>query len=178
MDALALNQFALWTLLLLNLLLTLSLARRVRHEFPPDLFLKPGEKAPDFSAPSLSGEIFERSRFEGKKYTLIFTSPDCITCDGIIDGLRDLRAVSREQDIELILVSDRGHDATLPHVSDIGKNGVPVLIAPRTENPLFKDYRVPGVPSYVYVGETGAVIQAATVVHPGEIRAAIIKSDT
>jgi len=46
----------LWMLLMLNLLLTLGLARRVRGVLPTKALLQVGENAPEFSAQTLEGE--------------------------------------------------------------------------------------------------------------------------
>lgn len=78
---LIISSILLWVVVLLNLLLTLGLARRIRNAaFPVMESLKIGQKAPDFSALTLQGKTVTLADYAGHAAAFVFVSPDCKPC--------------------------------------------------------------------------------------------------
>jgi len=147
---LVLSSILLWLMVLLNLLLTLGLARRVRAAFPTMEFLKVGQKAPDFTAQTLQGETVTLATYARRSVAFVFVSPDCKPCREELPRLEGLRPKAEQFGVELILVSDAAEDKTLPFVAGI-VDGLPVLVAPRERTSFFHDYKAIATPSYCLV---------------------------
>ncbi len=69
---LVVSSILLWIVALLNILLTLGLARRIRSAFPRLESLKAGQKAPGFSAQTLQGQTITLTDYEGRATAFIF----------------------------------------------------------------------------------------------------------
>lgn len=153
---LVISSISLWVVVLLNVLLTLGLARRVRSAFPVMDTLKIGQKAPNFSAPTLQGKTVTLADYAGRTAAFVFVSPHCKPCREELPHLRELSPRAREYGAELVLVSDEGEETTRPFVEGT-VDGLTVLVAPRDRNPLFTDYKVPGTPSFYLLNAQGKV---------------------
>jgi AhpC/TSA family len=109
---------ATWLVLLLNLMLTLRLARYVRsrqradrldalRESLPELEL--GAPAPEFSGQDLTGKPVRLGDYSGRETAFVFISPHCRTCAGEVPDLARLAPLARAgSSAELVLVSDSG----------------------------------------------------------------------
>lgn len=146
----------LWVVVLLNLLLTLGLARRIRTAFPMMESLKIGQKAPAFSIQTLQGKTITLADYADRATAFVFVSPHCQPCREELPHLRDLAPKARGFGAELVLVSDEGEETTRPFVEGT-VDGLTVLIAPRDRNPLFTDYKVLGTPSFYLLDAHGKV---------------------
>lgn len=153
---LLLSSISLWVVVLLNLILTLGLARRVHTAFPMMDSLKIGQKAPNFSAPTLQGKTVTLADYAGRTAAFVFVSPHCKPCREELPHLRDLAPKAKDFGVELVLVSDEGEETTRPFVEGT-VDGLTVLVAPRDRNPLFRDYKVPGTPSFYLLDAQGKV---------------------
>jgi methylamine dehydrogenase accessory protein MauD len=160
------SSLLLWIVVLLNLVLTLALIRRVNatSNRAPDLEVGPpvGEKAPDFKAHTLTGETVMLATYAGHPTTFIFFAPGCGPCRELLPSLKTLAPQTREAGAELVLVSEGTREATYA----LGKEmelDLPVLVAPRKENAFFDDYRITMTPSYCSLDEHGMVLSAG---HP------------
>jgi len=153
---LVISSIFLWFAVLLNILLTLGLARRVRVASPLMESLKVGQKAPDFSAQNIQGKTVTLAEYAGKSTAFVFVSPHCNPCREELSHLRELSPKAREFGTELVLVSDEGEETTRPFV-DGTVDGLTVLVAPRDRNTLFRDYKVPGTPSFYLLDVQGKV---------------------
>lgn len=154
---LIISLISLWVVVLLNLLLTLGLARRIRNTaFPLMESLKIGQKAPNFSALTLQGSTITLADYAGHAAAFVFVSPHCAPCREELPHLRDLAPKAGGYGAELVLVSDEGEETTRPFVEGT-VDGLTVLVAPRDRNPLFRDYKVPGTPSFYLLDEHGKV---------------------
>jgi peroxiredoxin len=154
---LIISSTSLWVVVLLNLLLTLGSARRIRNAaFPVMESLKVGQKAPDFRAPTLQGQTMTLADYAGHPTAFVFISPHCTPCREELPRLRDLAPKVRGFGAELVLVSDEGEETTRPFVEGT-VDGLTVLVAPRDRNPLFTDYKVPGPPSFYLIDASGKV---------------------
>lgn len=156
---LIISSILLWVVVLLNVLLTLGLARRIRSAFPRMESLKVGQKAPDFSAQTLQGKPITLNEYKGRAAAFIFVSPDCKPCREELPKLRNLMPSFKQSGIELVLVSDGDEEKTRSLV-DGSADGLSVLVAPREHNPLFSDYKAMGTPSFCLIDANGKV-QAA-----------------
>jgi len=156
---LIISSILLWVAVLLNLLLTLGLARRIRSAFPRMESLKAGQKAPGFSAQTLQGKVVTLNDYEGKATAFIFVSPDCKPCREELPGIQRVWLDARQFGTELVLVSDADEEKTRPLIDGLA-DGLPVLVAPREHNPFFTDYKAMGTPSYCLIDAQGRV-QAA-----------------
>ncbi|HEY4691675.1 MAG TPA: peroxiredoxin family protein [Anaerolineae bacterium] len=153
---LVLSSILLWVMVLLNLLLTLGLARRMRVTFPRMGSLKVGQRAPDFTAQTLKGETVTLATYAGRAVAFVFVSPDCKPCREELPRLAGLRPKAEQFGVELLLVSDADEDKTLSFVEGT-VDGLPVLVAPRERNPFFSDYKAMGTPSYCLIDAHGKV---------------------
>lgn len=153
---LVVSSFLLWVLVLLNLLLTLGLARRMRAAFPKIEFLKVGQAAPDFTAQTLEGETVTLSTYAQRAIAFVFISPDCKPCLDELPRLEGLRPKARQFGAELVLVSDANAAKTQSFVEE-HRLDLPILIAPRENNPFFVDYKAMGIPFYCLVDAQGKV---------------------
>lgn len=111
---LIISSILLWVMVLLNMLLTLGLARRIRNAaFPLMESLKIGQKAPDFSAPTLQGKTMTLADYAGHPTAFVFISPHCTPCREELPHLRDLAPKAKGFGAELVLVAMKGRK---PHV--------------------------------------------------------------
>jgi len=152
----ALSIILLWILVLLNLLLTLGLVRRMNTVFPRRDLLKAGQPAPDFKAETLKGEAVTLATYAGRSVAFVFVSHDCQPCRTELPGLEALRPTAEQNAIALILVSDADAETTQKFMDEIHVS-LPVLVAPRGSNTFFSSYKVRGTPSYCLIGPDGKV---------------------
>src|SRR5690348_1026265 len=104
---LVVSSAVLWLVVLLNLLLTLALVRRVNASprTVPQERLKTGEPAPDFTAHTLDGELVSRSTYAELKVAFVFISTHCGPCREIMPQLVPLGPKAAQAGVELVLVS-------------------------------------------------------------------------
>ncbi|GIK55235.1 MAG: hypothetical protein BroJett015_08980 [Chloroflexota bacterium] len=63
----------LWLLVLLNIVMTIGLARRIKSRLPPPIeFLKAGQPAPPFTAWTLAGTQVTDQDYAGQSIAFIF----------------------------------------------------------------------------------------------------------
>lgn len=160
MDALTLTSSALlWVVSLLNILLTLGLARRISRRFPETGLLKPGQAVPDFRAWTLEGETVTRAAYVGKRTAFVFFSPRCSPCRDELPRLEGWRSQSEACGIGLVLVSDSDEVESRRFIDEVSST-LPTLIAPRERSSFLTDYKVVATPCFYLVKDDGKV-QAA-----------------
>lgn len=156
---LVLSSILLWILTLLNLALTVALARRLRqglrrgHE--PDK-LPAGREAPPFQLQALAGEARELKSFAGRALALVIVSPSCIGCSKIPALLARLQDDASARGLSLALISAASEEETRAYAGGSGLK-IPVLLAPRSGSSFFADYRVPGTPFHYFLDAGGRV---------------------
>src|SRR5436190_12896618 len=101
----------LWIVVLLNLVLTLALIRRVNTKESNELQAmetgpKVGEKAPPFTAVTLEGNTVTLADYVGRLVTFVFVSPNCQPCRELLPTLKTLASSAREEGTELVLICD------------------------------------------------------------------------
>ncbi|WP_165423559.1 peroxiredoxin family protein [Ktedonosporobacter rubrisoli] len=162
------SSILLWVVVILNLLLTLALIRRVntKKESTQSLEVGPplGSQAPDFSAQTLNDETMTLEQYAGRPTTFVFVSPGCGPCSEFIPSLTTLVPQMRSTGAELVLVSNGTRAETAEMVRELADE-VPVLIATRPDNPFFKSYSITLTPSFCSLDEQGLVLATG---HPND----------
>lgn len=151
----------LWVVVLLNLLLTLALIRRVNAGARSQKVerLPAGAAAPDFTAQTLQGETVNQAAYAGRKVAFVFISPTCQPCHEMLPTFEALGPNAVRAGVELVLVSNAGQEATRAFVDQFHVS-LPVLVAPISTNPFTRDYKSTTTPSYCLVTEQGKVQSA------------------
>jgi thiol-disulfide isomerase/thioredoxin len=144
----------LWVVVLFNLILTLALIRRFNAATPQHL--KKGEKAPDFTAETLSGETLTRDSYAGRGAAYIFFSPWCGPCKQGLPKYEELAPIAARSGVDIVLVSTAAADPSRVYFQD-NPVSLPVLIAPKEQNGFMEDYKATGTPFFVYVDAAGKV---------------------
>jgi peroxiredoxin len=164
---LLISSVLLWLVVLGNLLLTLTVIRRINTGSPRERTaltgLRIGEEAPPFSACTRDGQTKTLIDYAGRATALVFIAPGCGACRALLPTLEKLDPRAQQSKAELLLICDGDEEQTRTLVASFALR-FPVLLAPRNDNPLFQDYQVHGTPSYYLLNEHGQ-IQASG--HPG-----------
>lgn len=154
------NFILLWGVVLFNLLLTLAVIRRVsgtnigqaRQET-----LNPGEVAPRFQAPLLRGEdIVNQDTYKGRSLLFLVIGIDCQPCHDFLLHVSDIATLAKENDITPIIVSDSNRSLTNSLIEKFNIN-IPTIIADKSQNKFFEDYKVLGTPWYCLIDQNGVV---------------------
>lgn len=151
------NTIMLWSVVLFNLLLTLGLIRRATSKAPrPISGLDAGLSAPNFTAETLAGEHITLANYSGKRVAFLFVGTHCGPCREAIPQYESLRDKANEVETELVLVSIDNIESTEELVRDLNIK-LPVIVAPRLQNPFADDYKIAGTPSYCMIDNQGKV---------------------
>lgn len=146
----------LWIMLLLNLLLTLGLSRRLNARFPKMDFLKIGQIAPSFTVQTLQGETVTLMSYSGQPVAFFFMSPHCKPCRVELPKLEELHPKVEQLGVELVLVSDASEAETQSFADELELK-LPILIAPRERTSFLSDYKAMVTPSFCLVDAKGKV---------------------
>lgn len=154
----------LWGVVILNLLVTLALVRRVNGlaqllsngGMAP---LEKGKAAPEFRVQTLAGEEVGLATFAGRQPVFIFMHPACKHCREQVPALNELGPRAARSGVELYLVFGAEMVDAETFVKEY-EIRLPVLVAPRPENPMTTDYRVSGTPYHVLLDARGRVVSA------------------
>lgn len=161
------SMIALWIVVLLNLVLTLALVRRINNSSgaSPAIETGPpvGEKAPDFTATTLTGEKVTLASYTGRATTFLFVASHCQPCHDLIKTLSTL-AHDVSSELTLVLNGSRQEAEELARELEIS---LPLLLAPRSENTFFETYKISATPSYCSLNAQG-VVQATGIPGSGE----------
>lgn len=151
-QALVISSMLLWALVLLNLLLTLALVRRVSAlpSMKTPEMLKVGEKAPAFALESFDGRLVTEADFTGRQKVMVFVAPGCGACRVQMSKLQELYPRAKASGIELLIVSLAQAGETQSYARELNFTA-PMLAAPPETNPLNHDYKVAGTPSYYWI---------------------------
>ncbi len=162
-----LSSILLWVVVILNIILTLALVRKVNslssagRTFASQSLtaLDKGTPAPDFTAQNLNGDTVTLATFRGRSVAFLFVSPGCAPCRESLPLYEKLYPYAMSNGTQLVLVSSGNSQAARDLVDEFSLQ-MPVLIAPQPENPFFKDYKVSGTPTYCLIGADGMVQSA------------------
>lgn len=162
-----------WAVLLVNLLVTLRLARwlrtyhdagrldNIRQERPE---LSPGEPAPAFQARDLGGAIVKSGDFSARETAFVFVHPQCGMCRRELPGLVTLAALAGQSaGTEIVLVSGGGAGDTQSWLESIRQDDgiditLRVLVAGARTSDFQATYNPRGLtPYFCQVDQTGTV---------------------
>ncbi len=160
--ALIVSSAFLWLVVIGNVLLTLALVRRLNHmgtNQSSEMGLKAGEVAPDFTAQTLSGTTKTLADYARRPVAFIFISTGCKPCLARLPMLEKIGPEMRASGVELVLISvdSLAETQALREEMDLQ---LPLLVAPREENPFYEAYKVPGTPAFCLIDSEGKVSRA------------------
>ena len=138
--------------------------------------LKPGDKAPDFSAPDQNGRIVTLSSLEGRRVILYFYPKDNTSgCTLEAQNLRDGKARLAEMGFEIIGVSP---DSEKSHQGFICKHGLNFTLLADTDKKVAESYGVWGEKK-LYGRTYMGIFRTTFVIDPeGKIEKVFTKVDT
>lgn len=151
---------ALWLLVIFQSLVLLGLVRTVYR-----LNVRPspdgpavvgenlvGQKAPDFTAVDVSGNVFDHESLAGRVSALLFVTPDCASC---MATLAEVSALRLKVNGNLIIVCRAGSQECQRLQQTYSLEDVPVVIDEAHE--LSKRFDVHASPTAVLVGASGVI---------------------
>lgn len=157
------SSIALWVLLLLNLGTTLSLIKKLSGNpgsssgGPENYVLAAGNVCPDFSALQLDGSSTKRDDFAGVPFVLLFVGASCGPCRDILPTYLRLEEAAARSGVRPLIVSLDDMDQSRGLAADFDIKMPMLLVAPRTTNPLMKDFQIGGTPGFCFVGANGII---------------------
>lgn len=163
MTLLTVSMVLLWLIVLLNLLLTLALIRRIGQPAQAQttglMGLSAGDKAPDFTAHTPEGRPVTLANFLGRPTAFLFISPTCSACLTSLSDYVEAYALARQADANLTLVVSATPKETGDFLAQHGLS-LPAVAAPYHDNPFMQTYKSSGFPTYCYLDERGIVVHA------------------
>lgn len=151
----------LWLVVIANLLLTLALIRRLNSMVrPAETGLKTGEAAPNFIAQTLQNTTKTLADYAGQAVAFIFISTTCRPCRERVPMLQKSGSAARANGVEFVLVSGDGLEETQAWSEDMDLQ-LPIVVAPRSDNTFFQDYKVVSTPAFCLIGPEGNVHRAS-----------------
>jgi peroxiredoxin len=156
---------------LVNFILTLALVRRVNSlsqntSLTSDTseLLQIDQVAPNFSAETLEGTVVTMADYARKVVAFLFISTTCPPCRELISEVKALQPQAVNAGVEVVLVSTDNIEQTRQFARELNVN-LPILVAPRAENPFATHYKVNATPTYYLVDNYGKV-KSAGIPHP------------
>jgi len=138
--------------------------------------LKPGDKAPDFTAENQDGKTVKLSDFKGKKVVLYFYPKDDTSgCTAEACNLRDNYSDLRAKGYEVVGVSI---DPVKSHDKFVKKYDLPFTLLADTEKKIVEDYGVWAEKSMYGRKYMGTVRTTFLIDEKGKIEKIIDKVDT
>jgi methylamine dehydrogenase accessory protein MauD len=119
--------------------------------------LKVGEKAPDFTLPSTTGEPRSLSDFSSGKVLLVFTQSGCGPCHDIIPELNRLHERGEHQ---VVVINNSEGDGTREWAADTGAR-FPVLVQEKFA--VSKRYEVFATPFAFVIDQRGTIMSKGIV---------------
>ena len=129
-------------------------------EVPPKIEITKGEPAPEFAVVDIHGDTLRLADFRGRHVLLDFWFTTCGPCIKDTPKLVDIYSAKQAHGLEIIGISvDKSREAVLRYVE---KNGIewPQVLEVENETKPTEIYHISGMPSYVWVGPDGIVINS------------------
>jgi peroxiredoxin len=149
---------------LLNLVLTLALVRRLGAR-PKSVGepLKKGDRMPDFKAQTLGGSEVSRTDFAGGRVLFLFAKPSCKPCVDAIPTWQQLVSLAPAAGAEVVVVMDGARDDVESLLEEHPLSCL-VLLAPSSSNSMFPDWNIAATPTFVQA--ENEVVKSSGVVMP------------
>lgn len=170
MDISRFSLYALWAVVLVNLVLMVRILAWLRviagirpAPTAPPTELRVGTTAPAFLATTLTGERVTEQTYEGRRVMFVFLSPECSTCRGKLAVLHKIGAAAGRAGVATVLVLDVGPGRARSWLESVEhEDGVqvvlPVLLAPISRNPFVPSYSAGYFPYFCLVDGDGTVL--------------------
>ena len=164
----------LWIIVLLNLVLTLGIARRLNtmsstsHDPIAENRLQPGDPAPAFTAETLDGQRVSLETYADQAVAFHFLSTQCEPCREVLPDLLTLAPLAWQAGVQFVFVVLDDVQNTRAFVEEY-QIPSPVIVAPRLGNDYTKTnafaqaYKSTSTPSYCLIDEEGLVLSTG---HP------------
>lgn len=124
---------------------------------PADERISTGCHAPRFAAHTLDGAPVGLGDYLGRKTLLLFTGGrGCRPCLDMLPEYETIYPSASVAGIEMVLVSVADQQETRKLVDEHGVS-LPVIVAPRADNPFLDDYGVSSLPAYCLMDEQGVI---------------------
>ena len=120
--------------------------------------IKKGEPAPDFAVVDIHGDTLRLADFRGRHVLLDFWATTCGPC---IKDTPELKGIYTKQAHGLEIIGISTNSRREPVLRYVEKNRIEwpqVLILENETPPISKKYNISGIPSYVWIGPDGVVI--------------------
>jgi peroxiredoxin len=154
---LAITLILLWIIVIINLTLTLAIVRQMSARIRPKKGLKEGQAAPNFTAETLSGDIVTLATYANREVVFLFIDSMCGPCREALPGYEALGPKAGLWGVDLVLVSVSDVQLTRNLAEEFNIK-LPILVAPRTNNPFAEDYKITSTPSYCFINRQSKVI--------------------
>ena len=162
---LGISVIVLFVGLVANFLVTIALAKRLERMKDEMLSgmgfdeetLEVGTPAPAFEAETTDGRQVTLADFAEKALALVFMSPHCGPCLDKLPSLNELYAKAKAKGVELVLVNVEDDAETTRSFAEKENLQIPMLSAPRHNNPLADAYKAMGTPFYCFINPQGNV---------------------
>ena len=158
--ALSINMVLLWVLLIFNLLLSLSIVKKLNEAGlgePRFSTLKKGAEAPDFEVEDIRGRKRSLADFGADKVALVFSSSSCSPCREKIPELAKMADKAQRAGYDLVIVSMDEASEARAFAEEHGIT-VPVLAAPLESSSIKEDYKVAGTPFFCVLDSERRVV--------------------
>jgi methylamine dehydrogenase accessory protein MauD len=162
------SQIALWIGLLMLGVLCIALARQVgvlhQRIAPAGALslrqpLKLGDPAPQITVATLDGSSIQVGGKRGpRSQLLLFVSPDCTICEGLLPALRSAQRAERQW-LDIVLVSDGTQDMHEKFVREKGLAKFPYVVSEH----LGRSYGVAKLPYAVLIDNEGNLVSTGLV---------------
>ncbi|MDD3627599.1 MAG: TlpA disulfide reductase family protein [bacterium] len=144
-------------IVVINFMISLGLIHKINK--PPSLN-EPntliGQKAPHFEGELDTGVKLDSAKLLGKPYLLVFVSPTCQSCKKLIQSLTKSLDKTPNNKSEIIFINDGSEEEAIKLRQEENINH-PILIAPRNNNSIYKNFRVQYTPAFALVNEEGTI---------------------
>jgi methylamine dehydrogenase accessory protein MauD len=123
--------------------------------------LKPGQKAPDFTLPRVTGGELSLHDFAGRRVLLVFTQSGCSPCRRVVPELNKLQ---RSGEVHVLVVNNGEAEATRQWAG-AARAGFPVLV--QQQFSVSKRYEMYATPFAFLIDERG-VIASKGIINNGQ----------
>lgn len=165
---LVLNLVFLWLMLIVNLLATVGLSRRLSAigqgdghlsapSFSEDDLVPVNQSAPDFHAETLDGSSVALTALVGKPLALIFLGPSCRACRDLPVQIAAWEPRLRQAGAQFLVISIGRAEETRQMFGEL-VHSVQVCTIPSPRAPLIEAYRAQATPCYYLIDGAGTIV--------------------